>query len=235
MVKFSYHQRVLPSPPAIDFASDEGKKLFREAFLAGTMVGFFKLICYFQTQSELTYCGLASLAMVLNALHIDPGKTWKDPWRWFHESMLGCPEQLEKVKAEGISFWEVANLALDYGAEVEAFQTSQIDVKFFRRSVKECSSSDNRHLVSSYDRATLKQAGSGHFSPIGGYHEGSDMVLILDVARFKYPPHWVPLTLLWKAMDTVDKTTRGTRGFMLISKPKRDTGLLYTLVWAMLC
>lgn len=56
------------------------------------------------------------------------------------------------------------------------------------------------------------QTGTGHFSPIGGYHAGKDMALILDVARFKYPPHWVPLTLLWEAMDTVDEATGQHRG-----------------------
>lgn len=39
------------------------------------------------------------------------------------------------------------------------------------------------------------------------------MVLILDVARFKYPPHWVPLSLLWEAMDTVDEATGRHRGY----------------------
>lgn len=47
------------------------------------------------------------------------------------------------------------------------------------------------------------QTGRGHYSPIGGYHAGRDMVLILDVARFKYPSHWIPLTLLRKAMNTI--------------------------------
>lgn len=53
------------------------QKLFMEAFRDGTMEGFFKLITHFQTQSEPAYCGLASLSMVLNALAIDPGRTWK--------------------------------------------------------------------------------------------------------------------------------------------------------------
>ena len=55
----------------------ELKKLFVEAIQGGTMEGFFKLISYFQTQSEPAYCGLASLAMVLNALAVDPGRKWK--------------------------------------------------------------------------------------------------------------------------------------------------------------
>lgn len=58
----------------------------------------------------------------------------------------------------------------------------------------------------------LLQTGTGHFSPIGGYHAGKDMALILDVARFKYPPHWVPLKLLWEAMDHFDETTGQRRG-----------------------
>ena len=41
------------------------------------MEGFFKLISYYQTQSEPAYCGLATLSMVLNALSIDPGRKWK--------------------------------------------------------------------------------------------------------------------------------------------------------------
>ncbi|KAF2314729.1 hypothetical protein GH714_030216 [Hevea brasiliensis] len=53
---------------------------------------------------------------------------------------------------------------------------------------------------------------TGHFSPIGGYHAGRDMALILDVARFKYPPHWVPLTLLWEAMNNLDETTGQNKG-----------------------
>jgi len=57
---------------------------------------------------------------------------------------------------------------------------------------------------------------TGHFSPIGGYHAGRDMALILDVARFKYPPHWVPLTLLWEAMDTIDKASGLRRGYALV-------------------
>lgn len=60
------------------------------------------------------------------------------------------------------------------------------------------------------------QTGTGHFSPIGGYHAVKDMVLILDVARFKYPPHWVPLSLLWEAMDTIDEATGHRRGYALL-------------------
>ncbi|BAT85549.1 hypothetical protein VIGAN_04310700 [Vigna angularis var. angularis] len=55
------------------------------------------------------------------------------------------------------------------------------------------------------------------------------MALVLDVARFKYPPHWIPLKILWEGMNYVDEATGRTRGFLLVSRPHREPGLLYTL------
>ncbi|XP_078162066.1 glutathione gamma-glutamylcysteinyltransferase 1-like isoform X1 [Carex rostrata] len=223
------YRRILPSPPAIEFASDDGKRLFTEALQNGTMAGFFRLISYFQTQSEPAYCGLASLCVVLNALSIDPGRKWKGPWRWFDESMLDCCEPLEKVKAEGITFGKVACLAHCAGAKVEAYRANQSDLDDFRKHVIRCTKSEDYHVIASYHRGPFKQTGTGHFSPIGGYHAANDMALILDVARFKYPPHWVPLSLLWEAINTVDDATGLPRGFMLISRLPTAPSLLYTL------
>ena len=53
---------------------------------------------------------------------------------------------------------------------------------------------------------------------IGGYHAGRDSVLVLDVARFKYPPHWVPLPALYAAMrDHTDPSNALPRGFMRLT------------------
>jgi len=41
-----------------------------------------------------------------------------------------------------------------------------------------------------------------YVSVIGGYSPKEDSVLVLETARFKYPLYWVPLPLLWKAMNT---------------------------------
>lgn len=40
-------------------------------------------------------------------------------------------------------------------------------------------------LLAGYSRKVLGQTGDGHFSPVGGYHRGRDLVLLMDVARFK--------------------------------------------------
>ncbi|KAG8068705.1 hypothetical protein GUJ93_ZPchr0005g16049 [Zizania palustris] len=225
----SLYGRVLPSPPAVEFASPEGRRLFSEALEAGTMQGFFSLISCFQTQSEPAFCGLATLSVVLNALRIDPGRRWKGPWRWFDESMLDCCEHLDKVRSHGITFGKVACLAHCAGADVRAFRAGQVTVDDLRRHLVRCVSSLDCHLIASYHRKLLGQTGTGHFSPIGGYHAGKDMALILDVARFKYPPHWVPLPLLWEAINTIDEATGLLRGFMLISRNTTAPSLIYAV------
>ncbi|XP_031742437.1 glutathione gamma-glutamylcysteinyltransferase 3 isoform X2 [Cucumis sativus] len=151
------------------------------------------------------------------------------PWRWFDDTMLDCCEPLAKIKTDGITFGKVACLARCNGAKVLAFRTNESTIDDFRKHVISCSSSEDCHVITSYHRGVFKQTGTGHFSPIGGYHAGKDMVLILDVARFKYPPHWVPLTLLWDAMNTIDGATGLTRGYMILSKLTRGPSILYTL------
>ncbi|EIE19118.1 hypothetical protein COCSUDRAFT_19902, partial [Coccomyxa subellipsoidea C-169] len=202
-----------------------GKQLFAEALMDGTMEGFFKLIEQFRTQDEPAYCGLASLAMVLNTLAIDPRRAWKGPWRWFHEQMLDCCLPILRVAEEGIA----ACLARCNGARVEVRQSGSFSVEDFREDVQQASQSETEHLIVSYSRKQFLQTGDGHFSPVGGYHARRDLVLILDTARFKYPPHWVPLTELFEAMKRVDPTTNQPRGYMKMGAFPRLDSVLFTL------
>ena len=71
--------------------------------------------------------------------------------------------------------------------------------------------------------------GDGHFSPIGGFHAAKDLVLILDTARFKYPPHWISLTELYKAMATLDVATGKARGFIKVAANPRLDSVKFTL------
>lgn len=44
------------------------------------------------------------------------------------------------------------------------------------------------------------------------------MVLIMDVARYKYPPHWVELPILYKAINSIDSSTGEYRGYLKCTK-----------------
>ena len=45
-----------------------------------------------------------------------------------------------------------------------------------------------------------------------------ELVLIMDTARFKYPPFWVPLRDLWDSMALIDPDTNEPRGYFVISR-----------------
>jgi len=78
---------------------------------------------------------------------------------------------------------------------------------------EESSQSLGGFMVVSFDRSSLGQTGEGHFSPIAAYHEGTDQCLVLDVARFKYAPYWVPVIDLYQATRGKDRVTNKSRGW----------------------
>lgn len=177
------------------------------------------------TQAEPAYCGVSTLVMVLNALAVDPRKTWKGPWRWYTESMLNCCVDLDEMKETGISLRTFACLARCQGVDVTVVYASDSTLDDFRNAVRlacveDISPSEDTvgpFLVASYNRKALQQTGTGHFSPIAAYDEESDMSLVCDTARFKYGAHWVPLPLLFEAMSSEDPETGRSRGYVLMS------------------
>ncbi|XP_041371328.1 glutathione gamma-glutamylcysteinyltransferase-like [Gigantopelta aegis] len=226
-----FYKRKLPDA-CISFCSALGKQLFAEALSSGHMECYFKLAAQFRTQDEPAYCGLTTLVVALNALDVDPGRVWKGPWRWYHEDMLHCCVPLDIIQKNGINIDEFVCIGTCNSLNVKAVRVheSKVTEDMFRDVVKQYSRRDDAFLALSYSRAVLGQTGDGHFSPLGGYHPGKDLLLILDLARFKYPPHWVSLSLIYKAMKAADKATGLPRGFMTLSR-----SLKHMLVLVRLC
>lgn len=240
--KPSFHKRPLPSTLTA-MASPSGKQIFKEALASGGMESYFPLAEQFVTQSEPSFCSLSSLSMVLNALNFDPKKVWKGAWRWVSEETLQCEStqicghSLEAIKTDGLSFHEFESLArchgvrisghrvLSDGTEVGDTEEGSAEEKCpegidkFRKLVEQISMDDQAEtfIVVNFSRKILNQTGDGHFSPIGGYHKEKELVLIMDVARFKYPPYWVPIKDLWAAMAEPDLVTSEPRGYFIIS------------------
>lgn len=212
----TFHRRSLPTD-AIAFSSPEGRGLFSEALASSGLNGYFPLAEQFHTQSDPAFCGLGSLVMALNALFIDPERQWKGPWRWFSEEMLDCCVPLADIRARGVNVDEFACLARCNGADVEVHRSDRATVEDWRTALAIAASGEGV-VVASYDRAAMGQTGSGHFSPVGGYHATGDLALILDVARFKYPPHWVSAERLWRAMESTDPTTGQARGWLVVRR-----------------
>lgn len=225
----TFYRRPLPEG-LVPFSSDEGRRLFREALEQGDMEGYFAMAEQFHTQADPAFCGLGSLVVVLNALEIDPGRLWKGPWRWFSEELLDCCAPLDAVREKGLTMDELACLGRCNGAEVDIVRALDADVSAFRAALHEVVRSPRAPvMVAGYSRAKLDQTGDGHFSPVAGYHAERDLVLLLDVARFKYPPHWVPLARLFEAMQTRDPATGRSRGWLTFRARATPKTILYSL------
>jgi glutathione gamma-glutamylcysteinyltransferase len=210
--------RSLPtSLAALDSA--DGRALFQRALVAGTLEGYFKLAQQFHTQADPAFCGLGSLVCALNALGIDPRRRWKGPWRWFSEELLDCCKSLDEVRRSGITLDEAACLARCSGAAVAVHRAGEANADAFRTHLlAAATASDGPVLIVNYSRSVVGQTGSGHFSPIAGFDAAADQALVLDTARFKYPPHWMPVELLFAAVQERDAETGEARGWMLLGR-----------------
>jgi len=221
------YRRPLPSH-AVALSSADGRRIFAEALASGGLDGYFPLAEQFHTQSDPAFCGLGSLVVALNALAIDPERLWKGPWRWFAEDLLDCCVPLAEVRERGLDIDELACLGRCNGAEVDVQRADAANLTSWRAALA-LAASGEAVIVASYDRAAMGQTGGGHFSPIGGYHGTRDLALILDVARFKYPPHWVSAECLWRAMEPVDPATGRARGWLVMRRRPFSSALGFSL------
>lgn len=70
-----------------------------------------------------------------------------------------------------------------------------------------------RRYIANFHRGLLMGKGGGHFSPIGGYLAGADLVFVLDV-NAKWKPWLVDPKRLFAAIDTT--SSDGKRGLLLL-------------------
>ena len=101
-------------------------------------------------------------------------------------------------------------------AEVHHAADASLDT--FRATARDYLSKPGHFVMVNYLRKAIGQEKGGHISPLAAYDEKSDRFLILDVARYKYPPVWVTAGDLFAAMNTVDSDNQNrTRGYVLIA------------------
>lgn len=220
-IQESLFKRPLPEN-LFAFHSTSGRHLFENALKNKTIEPYFSLCGNYTHQADVSGCGLSTLAMVLNAFERDPKRVWKWPWRYWSDEMIPVSiEEAKKFKTLGTSFAEFVELAESHGLKVDAFFPE--DLNSFIDACRQVSSSADKHLVVSFSRPALGQTGIGHFSPIGGFSLEHNRVLVMDVARFKYPAYWVDIKDLFEAMKPIDTATGKSRGYVILSAKKSLT------------
>lgn len=93
------------------------------------------------------------------------------------------------------SDWEVTHQEVD---------PSKMTLSKMRYDLKAALIDPDARVMINYDRKGLNQVGGGHYSPLGAYHPPTDSFLVMDVAKYKYPPVWVGADTLFDAMATTD-------------------------------
>jgi glutathione gamma-glutamylcysteinyltransferase len=195
-----------------------------EALTQNSAAAYIPLTEHFCNQSDPAFCGITTLLMVLNAFAVDPMVRWKGGWRYFGDETVllsQCCLSAEYIRRVGVTMEQLQQLAVCHGLRVQ-MERPHNNENEFRTHVREYlqqTENPSGMVVVSYARSALGQTGEGHFSPLAAYHEASDQVLLLDVARFKYPPYWVPVAELYQAMTFIDPVTAQPRGWYVLRPP----------------
>ncbi|KAL6754077.1 Phytochelatin synthase-domain-containing protein [Haematococcus lacustris] len=221
--------RELPLPSGLlALVSPEGRQRITSAQYSAD---FFALVEHSVSQQNWAFCGPASASMVLNALTgiprpLQPNASHLNSvsYAYFTQDNVFTPQTeavvpLSVVQQQGLSLDELAAfLAAHPGVGSAALHSnsSSVPLATFRATVLSALSRKDVFAIVNFDRAVLKEAGGGHHSPLGAYHEASDSVLVMDVSRYKYSSWWVPVAQLYAATSlTMDSSTRAPRGLVL--------------------
>ena len=214
---------VLPKQ-LIALSSSVGNKLFTRSYSPSY---FWPLELQFTTQENLAYCSIASSVMVLNALDVPaPVFSTHGPFKMFTQDNFFTPA-VEKiiptslVTKQGSTLDQISQALATFPISVSTTHADKITVNQFRTLAKKTIATNSGYIIINFLRTTLGEQGMGHISPLVAYDSKSDRFLMLDVARYRYPPVWVKTQDLWNAMHTTDADAHAYRGFLIVSKKRR--------------
>jgi hypothetical protein len=198
--------------------SEAGQRLLVEA---EARADYFSLSEHYITQKAPGTCGVASGAMALNALQIPAPRN--NPWNVGHfteENVFNeCARRIyapERVEKGGLTLGQLADIIQCHPARVEVVHASDTTLEEFRNRAKKNLSDGADYMLVNYLRSEVGQEYAGHHSPLAAYNAKADRFLLLDVARYKYPPVWVSADKLFSAMNTGDPVSGSSRGFLIV-------------------
>jgi hypothetical protein len=196
--------------------SDYGQEIFSQS---NYKEAYWTLSENYITQSTGTDCGIASAVMVVNALNIRPPEDPEHPgfYQWSQINILPVASRVfstNQLNHVGLSLPDEANLLAQFGLQSTYYYGQSLSLDNFRYLTKQAVSQKNSEAIVDFSRRSLNQVGEGHFSPIAAYDSNSDRFLLMDVARYKYPPVWVKTSDLYNAI----RDNGSWRGLVVVSK-----------------
>jgi hypothetical protein len=156
-------------------------------------------------QKNGSVCGPTSVANVLHSFD-KPGNQESVLQGMNFTTVLG-------YLPEGLTLDQLADIARQK-LQRKVTVLSDLDLPAFREQLHHVNDPNRRYIIN-FSRAPLFGTGGGHHSPIAGYLNAEDLVLILDVNK-NYGPWLVKPERLFEAMNTIDSTSKKKRGLLLI-------------------
>ena len=203
------------------FSTRDGESYFAES---DAREAYFPLASNFLTQKTQAYCGVASIVMVLNALGVPaPAVPEYTPYRTFTQDNV-LDERTDAVLPRdvlahrGMTLDQIAGILATEPVKAEVHHAADSSADEFRKLASSYLGAPGHFVIVNYLRKAIGQEVGGHISPLAAYDAKSDRFLILDVARYKYPPVWVKTADIFDAMNTRDASNDNkTRGFVLVT------------------
>ncbi|MBL7714703.1 MAG: hypothetical protein JNL01_04490 [Bdellovibrionales bacterium] len=201
---------------------------------------FWEMIPFHSMQKTGASCSSASATIVLNALRGSADLT-KDDELFTEESLLKCTRNKDWNIRVGIDTKSV--LSGVRGTPLDLFAKYLLQSLNHCLPKKKWTVTANRpkavqgtegmdqfrealaafqtgkvKIIANFDQGKIFQDQAvGHLSPVGAYDAKTDRVLILDTDRKWYEPYWVPVSVLWEAMQTEDSEKKQLRGYVVIT------------------
>jgi hypothetical protein len=203
------------------FSTSAGESFFAES---DAREAYFPLASNFLTQKTQAYCGVASIVMVLNALDVSAPTTPEyEPYHTFTQDNVftAATEAVlprETIAHQGMTLDQIGGILATVPVKAEVHHAADSSAEEFRKLASAALGQPGHYVIVNYLRKAIGQERGGHISPLAAYDSKADRFLLLDVARYKYPPVWVKTSDIFDAMNTTDSDNDNkTRGFVLVS------------------
>jgi phytochelatin synthase len=193
-------------PPKLDVPSIKNEATYQNPALLERawhlpVAATYQRRLFFQPNGSV--CGPTSVANVLRSLGKESATV---------DSVLdGTGECWTGICWGGISLDQLAEVAR-HATLRKVSVLRNLTLAQFRDELRHVNDLDRRYIVN-FQRAPLFAQGGGHHSPVAGYLEADDLVLVLDVNE-NFKPWLVKSERLFKAVDTGD--TEQKRGLLRI-------------------
>ena len=194
----------------ISLNSEEGRELLRKSRYQRN----YQLLepqLKLDKQVWISYCGVASTVIVLNAITNSNLYVQFGPLN-FDKKQIVCPSEA----LFGMRLEQLARLIIEHKMNAKVFYARSTNIEQFRDLAKQYLNTLNCFVIVNYFRRVLDQFGWGHISPLGAYNSDADSFLILDVAQ-NLSPVWVKTDVLYQAMLANDGLLNEPRGFILVT------------------